>query len=86
MEKIKGFMNLFNKSSISSFVIGVCMVMVGYITVAAVHSELSPSSKEIISKILDRNFDLLFTLLGYIWGKMQGANENIIKSKANEAV
>lgn len=83
MEKIKDMMALFNKTSISSFVIGVIMFLIIYITVAAVHSELTAGSKELVTKILDRNFDVLLMLLGYIWGKLQGASEQTVKTKGN---
>lgn len=78
MEKIKDLMAMFNKTSISSFVIGVIMLLILYITVTGVHSEFSPSQKEIITKILDRIFDVLMMLLGYIWGKV-ASNSNDLK-------
>lgn len=71
-------MAIFNKTSISSFVIAVIMAIIVYITIASVHSELLPGSKELITKILDRVFDVLMMLLGYIWGKV-ASNQDINK-------
>lgn len=76
MEKIKELMALFNKTSISSFVIGCIMVIIAYITIAAVHTNFEASSREMITKILDRVFDVLMMLLGYIWGKISTASNN----------
>lgn len=77
MEKIKELMALFNKTSISSFVIGVIMIIIGYITIAAVHSDFASSSKDLITKILDRVFDVLMMLLGYMWGKVASSNNEL---------
>jgi hypothetical protein len=76
MERIKNITDLVNKTSISSFVIVVVLAILIYITVAAVHSDLSTGSKEIITKVVDRNYDLLFMLLGYIWGKLSKQIDN----------